>query len=507
MTGERERAANARVMGNSNVGPGVGRCLSVEMIDVAHSWMNHETPLTWQRMVSRGIRGDRQRRNTAVTPARHDRGHGQAAGVRPSYARGAGHPIRPALVHRRAGLPEVGGRGAGRAGGRLRRGYRVRRLGHRGLRPGRRVRHAGQTGPWDLPDPPVALGVARDRADVLRHRAAGRHAGVRRPAPGAQADAREGRRPGFRLLHPPRDRVLPVPGPARGRAAAGPGRPGRLLRPHRARHRARLPPRRDHHARVDGDLGGVQPPRGRPRPAGDRPALRRRAVHRGQHHDLPARDEAGGARARACYASFMPKPFTDHPGLGHAHPPLAVRGRAQRVLRGRRAVPAVEGRPARSSPACWCTPREITAVTNQWVNSYKRLLGGGEAPAYVCWGHNNRSAMVRVPMYKPAKGQSTRVELRTPDSACNPYLAYAVILAAGLKGIEEGYELPEGAEDDVWALTDAERRALGIEPLPTNLVRGDPADGGQRAGRRDPGRARLRLLPAQQAGRVDGLPA
>ena len=101
----------------------------------------------------------------------------------------------------------------------------------------------------------------------------------------------------------------------------------------------------------------------------------------------------------------------------------------------------------------------------------KRLLGGGEAPAYVCWGHNNRSAMVRVPMYKPAKGQSTRVELRTPDSACNPYLAYAVILGAGLKGIEEGYEVPPETEDDVWNLTDSERRAMGIDPLPLSLGR------------------------------------
>ena len=85
---------------------------------------------------------------------------------------------------------------------------------------------------------------------------------------------------------------------------------------------------------------------------------------------------------------------------------------------------------------------EIAVVTNQWVNSYKRLLGGGEAPSYICWGHNNRSAMVRVPMYKPQKGVSTRIELRTIDSACNPYLAYAVVLAAGMKGIEEDYELP-----------------------------------------------------------------
>jgi glutamine synthetase len=108
-------------------------------------------------------------------------------------------------------------------------------------------------------------------------------------------------------------------------------------------------------------------------------------------------------------------------------------------------------------------------VTNQWVNSYKRLIAGGEAPSYVCWGHNNRSALVRVPMYKPAKGQSTRIELRSPDPACNPYLAFAVVLSAGLKGISEGYELPPEAEDDVWSLSDPERRAMGFERLPGSL--------------------------------------
>jgi len=87
----------------------------------------------------------------------------------------------------------------------------------------------------------------------------------------------------------------------------------------------------------------------------------------------------------------------------------------------------------------------------------------------VCWGHNNRSAMVRVPMYKPAKGQSTRIEVRSLDSATNPYLAFALMLAAGLKGVEQDYELPPGAEDDVWSLTEAERRAVGIEPLPQSL--------------------------------------
>jgi glutamine synthetase len=112
---------------------------------------------------------------------------------------------------------------------------------------------------------------------------------------------------------------------------------------------------------------------------------------------------------------------------------------------------------------------EITVVTNQWVNSYKRLMWGGEAPSYICWGHNNRSAMIRVPMYKPLKGQSTRMELRTIDSACNPYLAFAVVLAAGMRGIEEGYDLPREAEDDVWSLTERERASLGMDPLPRSL--------------------------------------
>jgi glutamine synthetase len=170
------------------------------------------------------------------------------------------------------------------------------------------------------------------------------------------------------------------------------------------------------------------------------------------------------------YASFMPKPFEDQPGSAmHTHLSLFEgdhnafheAGDPYRLSKVGRAFIAGLLRHA----------AEITAVTNQWVNSYKRLYGGGEAPAYVCWGHNNRSAMVRVPMYKPAKGQATRIEVRSPDSACNPYLAFAVLLSAGLRGIEQGYELPEGAEDDVWSLTDGERRALGIEPLPDSLAR------------------------------------
>lgn len=112
---------------------------------------------------------------------------------------------------------------------------------------------------------------------------------------------------------------------------------------------------------------------------------------------------------------------------------------------------------------------EISAVTNQWVNSYKRVVFGDEAPSSATWGLSNRSALIRVPRYTSTKAASRRVEVRSPDSACNPYLALAVLLAAGLKGVREGYDLPPQAEDDVAALTRRERRALGYRDLPTSL--------------------------------------
>jgi len=112
---------------------------------------------------------------------------------------------------------------------------------------------------------------------------------------------------------------------------------------------------------------------------------------------------------------------------------------------------------------------ELTAVTNQWVNSYKRLVMGFEAPIYVAWARNNRSALVRVPGAKKGKESSTRVEFRSPDPACNPYLAFSVMLAAGLKGIEEGYELPRELTANLYELTDEERMAEGVDALPTSL--------------------------------------
>lgn len=168
------------------------------------------------------------------------------------------------------------------------------------------------------------------------------------------------------------------------------------------------------------------------------------------------------------YATFMPKPLSKHPGSGmHTHMSLfegdtnaffEVGAQYQLSALGRQFIAGL----LRHAP-------EITAVTNQFVNSYKRLWGGDEAPSFVCWGHDNRSALVRVPLYKPSKGQSSRVEYRAIDSAANPYLSFSLMLAAGLKGIEEGYDLPAEAENNVWALTDGERKALGYSPLPASL--------------------------------------
>jgi glutamine synthetase len=168
------------------------------------------------------------------------------------------------------------------------------------------------------------------------------------------------------------------------------------------------------------------------------------------------------------YATFMPKPLSGHPGSGmHTHMSLFEGERNAFYEEGAKYQLSKTGR--HFIAGLLRHANEIAAVTNQFVNSYKRLWGGDEAPSFVTWGHNNRSALVRVPMYKPNKGGTTRVEYRALDSAVNPYLAYALMLAAGLKGIEEGYELPPESEDNVWQMTDAERRALGYSALPASL--------------------------------------
>jgi glutamine synthetase len=153
------------------------------------------------------------------------------------------------------------------------------------------------------------------------------------------------------------------------------------------------------------------------------------------------------ALGQGFYASFMPKPFTDHPGSGmHTHVSL-FKGE-ENAFYDSRAELNLSQTGRQFVAGILKHASEITAVTNQWVNSYKRLQGGGEAPALINWGHTDRGALVRIPMYKPNKENSTRIEFRAPDSACNPYLAYAVMIAAGLKGIEGKYTLSPSTDSE-----------------------------------------------------------
>lgn len=144
---------------------------------------------------------------------------------------------------------------------------------------------------------------------------------------------------------------------------------------------------------------------------------------------------------QGCHASFMPKPFTEHPGSGmHTHFSLFQGEKNAFYKQGSTSGELSSVGKSFIAGILKHAP-EFIAVTNQWVNSYKRLHGGGEAPAKISWGAQNRDAMIRIPRYKPNKENSTRIEFRAPDSASNPYLAFAVTIAAGLKGVESGYEL------------------------------------------------------------------
>jgi glutamine synthetase len=169
------------------------------------------------------------------------------------------------------------------------------------------------------------------------------------------------------------------------------------------------------------------------------------------------------------YATFMPKPLPGVQGSGmHTHLSLfegdvnAFYEAGDPYSLSKVAYSFIAGL-LRHAP-------EITAVTNQLVNSYKRMIVGYEAPTYMTWARNNQSALVRVPLTKRGKESSTRIEFRSPDPACNPYLAFSVILAAGLKGIEEGYELAPETTTNVFELSPAEIAAEGIQPLPQSLA-------------------------------------
>jgi glutamine synthetase len=175
------------------------------------------------------------------------------------------------------------------------------------------------------------------------------------------------------------------------------------------------------------------------------------------------------AQANGVYATFMPKPMADQNGSGmHVH---------QSLFKGERnaffdaADPYSLSAIARGYIAGLLThARALTLVTNQWVNSYKRLLPGFEAPVYLSWARRNRSDLIRIPEYMPGKEMHTRIEYRSPDPACNPYLAFAVMLAAGLDGAENERQLPSPIEENVFELSASEREARGIEMLPGSLI-------------------------------------
>jgi len=174
------------------------------------------------------------------------------------------------------------------------------------------------------------------------------------------------------------------------------------------------------------------------------------------------------ARKHGCYATFMPKPLFGENGSGmHVHQSLFKNGKNAFFDPKGEFNLSAEGKSYIAGLLKHA--KELTAVCNQWVNSYKRLVPGYEAPVYVAWARRNRSSLVRVPMYKPGKEEATRVELRSPDPACNLYLAFASMLAAGLEGIEAGYTLPSPVEEDIFEMNVQEREKHGIESLPGSL--------------------------------------
>jgi glutamine synthetase len=175
------------------------------------------------------------------------------------------------------------------------------------------------------------------------------------------------------------------------------------------------------------------------------------------------------ASQHGVFATFMPKPIAGVQGSGmHTHFSLfegdtnAFHDPGDEHALSKVAKGFIAGL-LRHAP-------EITAVTNQWVNSYKRLVVGYEAPVYVAWARNNRSAVVNVPRSKRNRSESARIEYRAPDPACNPYLTFACVLAAGLAGIEEGYELPAAATANLYTMSPEELSSAGIQALPGSLA-------------------------------------
>ncbi len=175
------------------------------------------------------------------------------------------------------------------------------------------------------------------------------------------------------------------------------------------------------------------------------------------------------ALKQGVYATFMPKPVFGINGSGmHVHQSL-FKGNRNAFFDKNDKYNLSDVAKSYIAGLLKYAP-EITSITNQWINSYKRLVPGYEAPVYLSWARRNRSDLVRVPEYRPGRENATRVEFRSPDPACNPYLAFSVMLAAGLEGVEKGYEVPDPIEENVYEMTEQQRQKRGIETLPPNLL-------------------------------------
>ena len=174
------------------------------------------------------------------------------------------------------------------------------------------------------------------------------------------------------------------------------------------------------------------------------------------------------AMGRGYFASFMPKPSAAINGNG-MHTNMSLFRGDENVFYSETGVHHMSETARQFCAGLLKHAREITLVTNQWVNSYKRLVPSYEAPTYVTWAEVNRSDLIRIPSFKPGRESSRRIEYRAPDPACNPYLAFSVMLSAGMEGIEKEYDLPPAIEENVHYLTPSERKNLGIESLPGNL--------------------------------------
>jgi len=174
------------------------------------------------------------------------------------------------------------------------------------------------------------------------------------------------------------------------------------------------------------------------------------------------------AQKYGVYATFMPKPIAGINGSGmHVHQSLFI-GERNGFFNGDDKY-YLSDMAKKYIAGVLTHAREIALVTNQWVNSYKRLVPGYEAPVYICWARRNRSALIRVPLYKPGMEKATRIEVRNPDPACNPYLVFSAMLTAGLAGIENDYQLPEPVEKDVYHMSPEERKSYRIDSLPGSL--------------------------------------